>query len=102
MQLHGYRITTFNDSQDALTYFKEHQDEIDLVLTDQTMPKITGIDMVTAMFEVANAMPVILCSGFSDQINESSALALNIGAYLQKPVQSEVLLDTINSVFKST
>lgn len=97
LQLNGFRVTTFNQSQTALAYFKEHHDVIDLVLTDQTMPKITGIDMASAMLQVAETMPVILCTGFSDHANENSALAINIGAYLQKPIQSDVLLNTINS-----
>ena len=98
LQQHGYKVTALNNSQEAMAYFEAHHDEIDLVLTDQTMPKITGIDMATKMLAISKDMPIILCTGYSEQTDEIHALKLNVRAYMKKPIQSDKLINTINSL----
>ena len=98
LQKHGYKVTAFNNSQDALSYFEKLHDEIDLVLTDQTMPNITGKDMAVKMLAISKGMPIILCTGFSEHVDDKTALDLNIRAYIEKPIQSDELINTINSL----
>ena len=98
LQQYGYKVKAFNNSQDALAYFEANYDEIDLVLTDQTMPNITGAEMAEKMLEVRNDIPIILCTGFSESVNENTALAMNISSYMEKPIRADELLNTISSL----
>lgn len=98
---YGYKVTLYNDSNEALSYFKTHSDEIDLVITDQTMPKLTGEELVVKMFEVSRDIPIILCTGYSESMNQEKALAMNINAFLDKPIQSNELLNIVSSLLKN-
>ena len=87
-----------NNSQDALAYFEQHHNDIDLVLTDQTMPNITGVDMAARMLAISKDIPIILCTGFSEHVDENKALAMNIRGYMKKPFQANELINTISSL----
>lgn len=91
----GFQVTNFINSESALNYFSEHQDDIDLVITDQTMPKLTGIEMAQAMFEIKKDIPIILCSG---NLGEDKKIS-GIKKYLSKPVTTHKLLQVINDIF---
>ena len=64
----GYRVTAITDSRQAMEYFKGFHSNIDLVITDQTMPGLTGIQLSEKMLEIDSSIPVIICTGFSEQI----------------------------------
>lgn len=100
LQQHGFKVTSFNDSPHALAYFEKHHNDIDLVLTDQTMPDITGIDMAAMMLTLSKDMPIILCTGYSEQTDEKTAMNLNIRAFMKKPIHSDELIKQINSLIK--
>ena len=98
LRRHGYRASVFNNSQEALAFFKTHHHDISLVLSDQTMPIITGTEVAKQVLEISSDMPIILCTGFSEHVDKESALKMNISAYMEKPIQSEELLNTIDSL----
>ena len=98
---YGYKVTLYNDSNDAFSYFESHYSEIDLVITDQTMPNLTGEELVVKMFEVTRDIPIILCTGYSESMDEEKALALKINAFLEKPIQSNELLSIVSSLLKN-
>ena len=98
LQQQGYKISIFNNSQKAIDFFAEHHDDINLVITDQTMPDLTGIEMSARMLNISKNIPIIICTGFSEHIDEATTLNLNIGAYLEKPIHSDKLLNTISSL----
>lgn len=100
LQRHGYKVTALNDSELALTYFEKHHENIDLVVTDQTMPNITGIDVAVKMLSLSKDMPIILNTGHSEQTDEQKALNLNIRAYMKKPVRADELLHTISALVR--
>ena len=81
----GYEVLEFISSQEALAAFKRNPDKFDLVITDMTMPQMTGLEMIKQMFVVRPKMPVILCTGFSAVITREKALALGIKGFLTKP-----------------
>lgn len=81
----GYRVTTLTDSLEALAAFREHPDHFDLILTDFTMPHMTGVDLAGEVIRIRPDMPIILCTGFSEQITEEKAKALGIREYVMKP-----------------
>jgi DNA-binding NtrC family response regulator len=82
----GYKIEAFAGPLEALEHFTAHSDRIDLVITDMTMPKMTGDKLAQKIMALRPDMPVILCTGFSDLINEEAAMALGIKKYITKPV----------------
>jgi two-component system, cell cycle sensor histidine kinase and response regulator CckA len=91
----GYRVDLFADGEEAWAALKKNPASWDLLLTDQTMPIMTGDLLAAKARELVPDMPVIICSGFSERLNEKSAKALGVKAFLQKPVASSTLLTEI-------
>ncbi|MGD9369622.1 MAG: MASE3 domain-containing protein, partial [Desulfobacteraceae bacterium] len=94
----GYQVTSQTDGSEALKLIKAQPDRFDLVVTDMTMPKITGDKLALAIKAIRPKLPVILCSGFSTQMDENKAAALGIRAYVRKPVLREQLARIIREV----
>jgi CheY-like chemotaxis protein/anti-sigma regulatory factor (Ser/Thr protein kinase) len=82
LERYGYRVTGLTDSLEALNVFQKNPDEFDLVITDMTMPNLTGEVLATEIMVIRPEIPVILCTGFSDQINEVKAKEIGIKAFL--------------------
>ncbi len=82
----GYRVTSRTSSIEALEVFKKHPDRVDLVITDLTMPNMTGDRLIREIKRIRPQTPVILCTGFSDKINSEIADTMKIDAYIFKPV----------------
>ena len=97
----GCRVTAMVDSRKALAWFKDHPSEFDLLVTDQTMPGITGRELALEVMIVRPDLPVILCTGYSDHIDEDEAEVLKISAFLRKPVEMDVLLNTVGWLLKN-
>ena len=98
LQSHGHKVTSFNSSLEALAYFEKYSEDIDIVITDQTMPGLTGIDMSEKMLAIDSYTSIILCSGFSKELQDKNKSDLNIRYYMDKPIQSNLLLENINSI----
>ena len=82
----GYRVTTRTSSLEALDYFRIRYRDVDLVVTDITMPHLTGAELARKMIEIRQDMPVILCTGYSEMINEEKARNIGARGYVMKPV----------------
>ena len=98
LRMHGYIVTTFLDSREALRNFREDPQAYDLVITDMTMPGLTGDILGKKIMAVRPEMPVILCTGFSKTINREQCLRDGFAAYLTKPVEARHLLLTLREV----
>jgi len=83
----GYRVTVFADSEQALQAFRDQPNGFDLVITDMTMPRLSGDDLARAVMGIRPGMPVILCTGFSELIDAEKAKAMGIREFLLKPVE---------------
>jgi CheY-like chemotaxis protein len=83
---------------DALNAFRERAESYDLVLTDMTMPGITGDKLAAEMMRIRPDIPVVLCTGFSEQITEETALALGISAFIMKPIVVRDMAERIRKV----
>lgn len=77
----GYRVTVRTSSLEALNTFRNHPDLFDLVITDQTMPGMTGLDLTRRILTLRPNMPIILCTGYSTLISEEEAKAHGIRAF---------------------
>lgn len=91
----GYQVCAFNNPLEALKYFENDPDGIDLVITDQTMPQLTGVELSKKMLARRSNLPIVLCTGYSETIDEKGASRLGIAEFLQKPVATDRLLHSI-------
>jgi len=83
----GYQVISRNSSIEALDTFRKQPKKFDLVITDQTMPEMTGLELARQLILIRPDIPVILSTGYSETIGEDNAKALGIGAYVMKPVR---------------
>ena len=82
----GYRVTTVRESRNALRLFRENPESFDLVITDMTMPDMTGAELAREILRFRPSTPVILCTGYSELISEEEALRMGIRRFLMKPL----------------
>jgi len=94
----GYKVNCYISSEDALAAFRTQPDDYDLVVTDMTMPQKTGLDLTKEVLAVRPDIPVIICTGFSDFINEEAARKAGISRYLMKPVTKKDLATAAREV----
>jgi PAS domain S-box-containing protein len=94
----GYRVTSRSNSIEALELFKKRPDCFDLLLTDMTMPQMTGDDLANEIRRIRPDIPVILCTGFSSKVTSENARLLNIDAFLMKPIIVRDMANTIRKV----
>lgn len=94
----GYTVTSEQDPLKAWALFQHDPSALDIVITDQTMPNLTGADMAKKMLSIRPDIPIILCTGFSDLVSPEDAKALGIREYLMKPISINDLAQTIRNV----
>ena len=94
----GYRVTALNNSVEALKLFKQAPEAFDLLITDQTMPHMTGDELAQRVLACRSDIPVILCTGFSSTMDESEAAELGIQAFLMKPIIKNTFARVVRSV----
>ncbi len=94
----GYQATTRTDSLEAFELLSSKPDYFDLVITDQTMPGLTGDQLTAKILSIRPDMPIILCTGYSSRINAEKAEQLGVSAFILKPVDKAGLASTIRQV----
>ncbi len=94
----GYNVTVFNEPVLALEAFAKNTDSFDLVITDQTMPGLSGMEFAREIRTISAGIPVILCTGYSNLVDEERALAAGINGFLTKPFRRRVIAHTIRTV----
>jgi PAS domain S-box-containing protein len=93
----GYQVTTAVRPQDALTVFKQDPKRFDLIITDQIMPGMTGVEMVREMHHLRGNLPVLLCTGFSKTVSDQDMLAEGIRQILMKPIVLRQVAEAIRN-----
>ncbi len=94
----GYDVTVKTSSTEAFALFKAEPSRFDLVITDQTMPDLTGIDFATAILALRPGMPIIMCTGYSHLIDADKAEAAGVRAFALKPLTKQEIAKTIRKV----
>ncbi len=94
----GYRVTTRTSSIEALELFKVKNESFDLVITDMTMPKMDGEDLVINLKKINSKLPVILCTGFNPNMDEKRGREIGIDAFANKPFLKNELGQTVRRV----
>lgn len=94
----GFRVQTEVNPLNALNAFRNNPDNYDLIFTDMTMPNLTGDALFREVRKICPGIPVILCTGHSDYINQEDALAMGASAYVNKPLRGKELVKVIRYV----
>ncbi len=94
----GYNVSARSDSLDALEIFKANPDDYDLVVTDMTMPNMTGDKLANEILLVRPDIPVIICTGFSERINKEQTEFIGVSGFLMKPVVKSEMAHMVRKV----
>jgi signal transduction histidine kinase/ActR/RegA family two-component response regulator len=98
LQSFGYAARVFIRSDQLLAEFEKNRDRVDLVITDMTMPNLTGVDLARQLIALRADIPIILCSGFNENIDAAGAKAMGIREYIMKPVVMKELAHVVRKV----
>ena len=96
----GYKVSGFNDSRAALEAFQADPEGYDLILTDQTMPGLTGLDLAREVRKVRDDIPIIICSGYAYRVSPDLAAKLHVSQLLLKPLQAGEVAEAVRSALE--
>lgn len=97
----GYSVVSSVNPHEALELFRDNPSAFDVVVTDQTMPAMSGDVLSRAILEIRNDIPIVLCTGFSHTMTAEKAKGLGIRAFLMKPVNGKSLAVTLRDILGS-
>jgi len=95
LSVYGAQVISYTDPKLALAYFTQQPEDIDLVVTDETMPGMKGLQLAEAMLQIKPGLPVILCTGYSDYATPAAAEKAGLAGFLNKPIKMAELLQKI-------
>ena len=91
LEQQGYKVSSFKDGHSAFKTFSQNPKRFDLIITDMAMPKMTGSELSIKILNIRKDVPIILCTGYSENLNEEAALEIGIKKYIQKPISGQDL-----------
>jgi CheY-like chemotaxis protein len=94
----GYSVSAYSDSREAVAAFESAPDAVDLLITDMTMPGLTGDQVVRSVHARRPDLPIIMCTGFSEIITAEKAQALGVRKLMMKPLLVGDLAQTIREL----
>jgi DNA-binding NtrC family response regulator len=94
----GYSVETFHSSEHALSAFASQPDKYNIIITDQTMPHRTGVELCSEIKRLRPECGVILCSGYSASITEQALKRAGVNIFLQKPVMLQKLAGAVREL----
>ncbi len=100
LQSLGYTVTAFNNSLEALQEFTRNPNRYDAVITDQTMPGLTGMGLAEQILQIRPTLPIILCTGYSNLTNEQLAKEIGIQGFLMKPITKNTIATLLKSLLR--
>lgn len=98
LRSHGYIVTTQTSGKEALELFKKTPNSYHMVISDQTMPEMTGMELSAELLKLKSDVPIILCTGYSSSTNEEKAKEVGIRAFFLKPLSNAKLLQTMRDI----
>ncbi len=94
----GYQVAVATSAQSALEIFEKNPDEFDLIITDQTMPRMNGDELARKILAIKPEIPIILCTGYSEVVSKEKAKQMGIAEFLMKPLFSGDLAGVVRRV----
>ncbi len=101
LELAGYQVSVFDDSLSALKDFKKNKTKYDLVITDLTMPNLTGDKLASKILKIEPKIPILILTGFSGNLTEDYINSIGIKAVLDKPVQYDELTGKVRQILNN-
>jgi DNA-binding NtrC family response regulator len=98
LEKYGYRVTGESSPHEALVFFRSHPDDFDLIITDMTMPHMTGDELIKEIHAIRPGMPVIICTGYNDWLDKDVISELGVRDAIKKPVGAKQLVETVRNV----
>ncbi len=100
LQRLGYQVTALSSPVEALRVFQAKPEDFDLIITDMTMPNITGAELAQKVLSIRENIPIILCTGYSEIIDKEKARALGIRDFILKPIKMNDLASAVRNVLE--
>ncbi len=94
----GYHVTSMTESRKAIELFRAEPGAFDIVITDYTMPHLTGVDLAKEILQIRPDIPIVLCTGYSEMINDDIAKKRGISAFVMKPLSLRDVAKLIREV----
>ena len=91
LRLMGFEAISKSNSEEALKMFESNPNDFDAIITNQTMPGITGLELAKRALQIRPSMPIFLCSGYNEKVTAKTAKNLGITDYLTKPLNFKEL-----------
>jgi PAS domain S-box-containing protein len=91
----GYTVTSLISSMDALMLFRSAPQRYDLVITDQVMPEMTGLQLSVELLKIRPELPIIIMTGYSESVDQDKAKAAGIREYIEKPFTKRLISQVI-------
>ena len=96
LQDEGFNTVAFNEPFKGLEFYKENNDDVDIIITDQTMPGLTGLELSKSIMQSGFQVPIILCTGYSDFGDEITNSDYGVTLFMDKPFNDTLLLENIS------
>lgn len=94
----GHDVKTFSDSLKAKAFFNENPDYFDVIITDYTMPNLTGLDLANFMLSIRPELPILICTGYSGKLKSSDDLPKGNTFLIKKPLDIQIINETIKKI----
>jgi len=94
----GYQVKSTTKPLQALEWFSADPDHFDVIITDMTMPRMTGDRLTKEILTIRPEMPVIICTGYSERMSEKDAEAFGVRKYIEKPIDTRNLAAALREV----
>ena len=101
LEIRGAQVDVFVSPVEALEAFEEQPGIVDVVITDETMPGLTGIHLAKKMLILKSGLPVLLCTGYSDNVTEENIRQAGLSGYFNKPVDIKQLVGKLQELSKT-
>lgn len=98
LEAENYRVKVLNEPVAALNYVSEHPNEFDLIVTDQVMPGLTGVEVAQSILKVRPDLPILLITGYSEKISAKNAESFGLSGFFSKPINENLFLDKISNL----
>jgi PAS domain S-box-containing protein len=98
LEKYGYTVVGLSDPHEALEIFRSQPDDFDLIISDMTMPHMTGDELIHEIYKIRPEMPVIICTGYNDWLDQHMIDALGVLDAIKKPVGAKQLAETVRNV----
>ena len=96
----GYQVVVKQSPLEALELFKDQPHKFDLVISDMTMPELTGVELARQIIAIRPDTPFILCTGYNEHVSEEKIKSFGIKEFLMKPLEVKVLAETIRKALE--